>query len=191
MRPSPILALPLAVMLSGCETTPQAGDATPPTVTVRENASGLPVMFTTDPEETPAPAVCPAGTRPIGGGERSVDNLHYILHPRRSRADMTFFFSDPSGIRSASVEFAASSATVHEPDLPVETRPAHGGATGRFHVWEFAETGTLKDLQGLALEITPARSQPGTPIVVQATDGAGNAMPARLFFVAPAEAYCG
>ena len=97
---------------------------------------------------------------------------------------MAFFFADPSGIRSASVIFDARTATVHSPDLPVETRAAHGGGTGRFRVWEFEGAGALRSPQTLTLEITPVPSPPGTPIEYSATDGTGNAM-SGLFFVAP------
>ena len=182
-------ALPAAILLAGCQTTVQPGDGAPPTLNVVETVRGLPVIVTTRADQTPAPALCPDGSRPIEGDARSIDNTYEILDADQDRITMAFFFADPSGIRSASVIFDARTATVHSPDLPVETRAAHGGGTGRFRVWEFEGAGTLRSPQTLTLEITPVPSPPGTPIEYSATDGTGNAM-SGLFFVARSEAYC-
>jgi hypothetical protein len=180
-----------AGLVSACETAPQPGDTVGPVITVQRIERGLPVVHTSDrtAERQPAPRTCPDGSSPYPGGTPT-PNVYYILPADETRTKLLFSFTDPSGIRSASISTGVDPSLNLQPPLPVVNAPRHGGGTADFYQWNWRETATLRRAKLFELELSPRNAQPGTILGISAYDGAGNRARPSLLFVLPEAAAC-
>lgn len=181
----------IAGLVSACETTPQPGDEGGPVITVQRVERGLPVVHTSDrtAERQPAPRTCPDGSSPYPGGTPA-PNVYYILPAGETRTKLLFSFTDPSGIRSASISTGVDPSLNLQPPLPEVTAPRHGGGTARFYRWDWRETATLRRTKLFELELSPRNAPPGTVLQILALDGAGNRARPSILYVMPLTAAC-
>ena len=172
---------PALLLMASCDNRgPEMGAG--PVFTVF--AQGGKIAYSTNPDVDPEIEPCLAGQQGNPGAST------HVTRGTGGRDRFSMIASDVSGIRSMRVTFDATLATVHSPDLPIETIAAHGGGSFRAYVYEFADASASEDVHSVSIDLTVrAPSAPGLPISLSAEDGVGHGS-TGFFFAGPASVVC-